>query len=78
MRSVSQTSRPLAVNVFLNGEQRLLPDGTTVADLLALLKLDARYLAVELNREVIPRAEHSHVVLSDGDQIEIVTLVGGG
>lgn len=66
------------MNVFLNGEPRRLSDGATVAELLALLKLDARYLAVELNRRVIPRAEHGRVVLSDGDQIEIVTLVGGG
>lgn len=66
------------MNVLLNDEPRELGNGATIADLLAVLKLDARYLAVELNRRVIPRAEHGRVVLSDGDQVEIVTLVGGG
>jgi thiamine biosynthesis protein ThiS len=66
------------VNVHLNGELRLLADGATIADLLAILQLDARYLAVEVNRRVVPRAEHRQHVLRDGDQLEIVTLVGGG
>lgn len=66
------------VNVVVNGETRTVPEGATVSDLLAVLKLDPRYLAVELNREVVPRAEHGRRALQDGDQVEIVTLVGGG
>jgi sulfur carrier protein len=66
------------VTVELNGEPRALADGATVADLLALLQLDARYLAVERNRQVVPRAQHAATLLCDGDQLEIVTLVGGG
>jgi sulfur carrier protein len=63
---------------MLNGEPRVVSDTATVGDLLGLLKLDPRYLAVELNRRVVPRAEHGQTVLNDGDQMEIVTLVGGG
>jgi thiamine biosynthesis protein ThiS len=66
------------VTVMLNGEARDLADGATVGDLLGLLKLDPRYLAVELNRRVVPRAEHGRTPLCEGDQLEIVTLVGGG
>jgi len=66
------------VNVVLNGESRILADDATVGDLLQQLRLDARYLAVELNRRVVPRTEHGRQPLREGDQIEIVTLVGGG
>lgn len=66
------------MKVVVNGEPRTLAEGVTVRDLLAMLKLDPRYLAVELNRRVIPRAEHHRQMLQEGDQVEIVTLVGGG
>lgn len=68
----------LGVTVMLNGEPRMVLDGATVGDLLGELKLDPRYLAVELNRLVVPRAEHGRTALREGDQLEIVTLVGGG
>jgi thiazole synthase len=42
------------------------------------LKHDPKRLAVELNQELVPRQQHAHTVLKDGDQVEIVTLVGGG
>jgi thiamine biosynthesis protein ThiS len=72
------STRNAGVNVTVNGEPRILAEQATVSDLLTLLKLDARYLAVELNRRVVPRAEHARQPLRDGDQVEIVTLVGGG
>jgi sulfur carrier protein len=63
--------------IHVNGEPRLVEPGTTVASLLAALDVGGR-VAVERNREVIPRAEHGHVELSPGDHLEIVTFVGGG
>jgi thiamine biosynthesis protein ThiS len=69
---------PAAVEVLLNGERKSLPAGVTIRDLLAELKLDARYLAVEVNRRVVPRGQHAATGLQSGDEIEIVTLVGGG
>jgi sulfur carrier protein len=64
--------------IVLNGESRELADGGTVSDLLRELGLDSRQVAVERNREVVPRAEHGQTVLADGDQLEVVTFVGGG
>jgi thiazole synthase len=55
-----------------------MPVPATVAGLLAELKLDPQRVAVEVNRELVPRAVHVSRQLSDGDSIEIVTLVGGG
>ena len=62
----------------LNAEPRSFPDPLTVADLLRTLGRDPKKLAVEVNRHVVPRADHPVVALKDGDAVEIVTLVGGG
>ncbi|MEQ8212081.1 MAG: sulfur carrier protein ThiS [Lacipirellulaceae bacterium] len=66
------------MQIQLNGEPRDIVEGSTVADLLKELELDARSLAVERNLELAPRTEHATTELSEGDRIEIVTLVGGG
>ncbi|MHC4875577.1 MAG: sulfur carrier protein ThiS [Planctomycetota bacterium] len=66
------------MEIIVNDETREVPDGSTVAELLALLKMEPRYLAVERNLELIPRARHAECVLEPGDKLEIVTLVGGG
>jgi len=69
--------------ITVNGADRPLPEasadaGPTVADLLAELGLAARPAAVEVNGEVVPKAEHPQRPLAPGDRVEIVTLVGGG
>lgn len=64
--------------IHLNGQAREIPDQCTVADLLAEMQLEARMVAVEVNRMVVPRAQHGQHVLHEGDRLEIVTLVGGG
>ena len=65
-------------SLTLNAEPRTVAERTTVADLLTSLGRDPKTCAVEINLAVVPRAEHSTVVLKDGDAVEIVTLVGGG
>jgi len=64
--------------ITVNAEPKTLPDPITVAGLLAHLGKDAKKLAVEVNRSVIPRGEHANCRLQEGDAVEIVTLVGGG
>ncbi len=64
--------------IVLNGDPRELGSGATVSSLLAELGLDSRQVAVERNREVVPRAKHGETVLAEGDRIEVVTFVGGG
>ena len=66
------------MKIVMNGEPRDVEPGTTVAGLIALLEMQPRYLAVERNFELVPRGSHGECVLQDGDQLEIVTLVGGG
>jgi sulfur carrier protein len=64
--------------IVLNGESRDLAPGATVSSLIADLGLDSRQVAVERNREVVPRARHGETVLAEGDRLEVVTFVGGG
>ena len=65
------------VSIVVNGEARSVATGTTVSALIDALGLTGR-VAVERNREVVPRAHHATTVLGDGDRLEIVTFVGGG
>lgn len=53
-------------------------DGATIADLVAQLDLQGRRLAVEVNRDIVPRSEHPGFQLNSGDVVEIVHAIGGG
>lgn len=66
------------IRITVNGEAREVPAGTTVAGLLGRLGHHGGRVAVERNRNVVPRATHGEVVLTDGDHLEVVTFVGGG
>ena len=66
------------MKIQVNGEPREVPEGTTVAELLEILDIRVKHVAVERNLEVVPRAEHAEAQLEEEDQLEVVTLVGGG
>lgn len=66
------------MQIELNGEPRELRPGMTVADLVAELGMQPRFVAVERNLQLVPRAEHGQCRLEPGDRLEVVTLVGGG
>jgi sulfur carrier protein len=66
------------MQISVNGEARSIAPGTTIAQLLDELQMQSRHVAVEVNLELIPRAQHLSHELKDGDKLEVVTLVGGG
>ena len=66
------------MEITVNGAPRETPAGTSIAALLAELALDSRQVAVEVNLELVPRSRHSERRLESGDEVEVVTLVGGG
>jgi sulfur carrier protein len=70
--------RVSAVHITVNGQEREVPDDLTVLGLIGSLGLTEGPVAVERNREVVPRAQHGATKLTGGDVIEIVHLVGGG
>jgi sulfur carrier protein len=67
-----------SMQIQLNGEPYELPAGESVADLLARLDLTGRRLAVELNRDIVPRSVHATTELREGDHVEVVHAIGGG
>ena len=66
------------MTITLNGEARAWPAPQTVAALLASLEIDTRTVAVERNRVVVKRATYDATTIEAGDEIEIVSFVGGG
>lgn len=65
------------ISIMLNGEQRQVRSGS-IAALVASIGLDPKKVAVERNREIVPRSTLADVMLAEGDALEIVHFVGGG
>jgi sulfur carrier protein len=66
------------MTVTINGQARELPAPLTIAELLQRLETSPRGKAVEVNEQIVPRSQHGEHYLTDGDKLEIVSLVGGG
>ena len=66
------------MNLFLNGEATSVPDAATVTSLLDQLGMPLKGVAVERNREIVPKSLYAITHLAEGDRIEIVQVVGGG
>jgi thiamine biosynthesis protein ThiS len=66
------------MQITVNGQSRQVADDATVARLLDDLNLTGKPVAVEVNLELVPRQRHAQHRLTEGDRLEIVTLVGGG
>ena len=64
--------------LHLNGETREFPDGLTIAALVTHLGMKPDRVAVELNLEIVQRANWQTTTLKDGDKLEVVHFVGGG
>ncbi len=65
------------MNIRVNGDGREIPEGETLRSLVARCNLTPEKVAVELNRRLV-RSEKYDTLLKDGDEVEIVTFVGGG
>jgi thiazole synthase len=66
------------VTLTINGETRQFDDSVSVAALLTGMGLDPKKIAVERNREIVPRSQYDGTVVADGDKLEIVQFIGGG
>lgn len=65
-------------SITVNGETRPIPKAATIAGLIETIGLDTRKVAVERNREIVPRSAYAATRLVPGDSIEIVHFIGGG
>ena len=66
------------MKIQLNGETRDIPDSSTAQDLVELLELSGKRLAMEVNQEIVPRTTYAVFQLKQGDRVEIVHAIGGG
>jgi len=69
------------MNLYINGDERTFPDSPTPFTLTALIEylgMKSDRVAVELNRDIVPRDHWAETQLKDGDRLEIVHFVGGG
>ena len=66
------------IRIYVNGKDMQAEDGITVAKLIADLKADVKYAAVELNLNILDRSKYDSVKLKEGDKVEIILPVGGG
>jgi sulfur carrier protein len=66
------------MKIRLNGDDREISQGMSVARLLEELEIRPGRVVIELNRDILSRDKHSATVLKDGDVLEIVQFVGGG
>lgn len=66
------------VRIRVNGIERTVAAGTTVAGLLSELSISLARVAVERNKDLVPKQKFAEIVLAEGDAVEIVQFVGGG
>ena len=66
------------MQIILNGTEKNFQDQISIATLIRELGLDKRKIAVERNREIVPRTAFNSDSLCEGDKIEIVHFIGGG
>lgn len=66
------------MNLIINGENKEAENTQTLEDLIKSLKLASERIAVELNLQVVRRADWSKTILKEGDKLEIIHFVGGG
>ncbi|MBI5612173.1 MAG: sulfur carrier protein ThiS [Gammaproteobacteria bacterium] len=66
------------MRITVNGEPNTLDAVVSVAGLLERMGLTGKRVAVEVNREIVPRSRHAELELRDNDRVEIVVAIGGG
>lgn len=66
------------MNCTVNGESKELPENISIEDLIELLGMSEAICAAEVDKKLVPKRERASCILLDGQQVEIVTLIGGG
>jgi thiamine biosynthesis protein ThiS len=66
------------ITIHLNGEPHIIAATTNLTTLVATLAQDPRGVAIERNREIVPKSAWDACVLAEGDRLEVVVFVGGG
>ncbi|MCX6645516.1 MAG: sulfur carrier protein ThiS [bacterium] len=71
-------SDPETISLTINGLGTKLPTGTTLLGFLESKKLPIPAIVVEYNKEILPKGQYDGITLADGDNLEIIQVIGGG
>jgi len=74
----SQNAVKEKINIRLNGDPHVIEGDVSLTAVIAALKMKPTRIAVELNREVVPKADYASITLREGDELELINFVGGG
>ena len=66
------------MNIYVNGDSRVVEENCTAAQLLETLGLGGKRVAMESNGEIVPRSDYDSHIIRQYDKIEIVHAIGGG
>ena len=66
------------ITIVLNGQDKQIETGSNLEQLLKILNLDNKRLAVEINQQIVSRSNFSSYTLNESDNVEIVQAIGGG
>jgi sulfur carrier protein len=66
------------VEILVNGEKISLPEDSNIEDLIVHLGYQNQRIAIEINESIIPKSNHSSLLLKDLDKVEVINAVGGG
>ena len=66
------------IELLVNGEARTFSAPMTLGQLVEMLDLAGKRIAIERNGEIVPKSQHAGTQLANGDRLEIVVAVGGG
>ena len=66
------------MEIMLNGEKVTCEEGVSLENLLLQMQYDKRQVATEVNGDITPKAEYGEYIVKPGDEIEVVTFMGGG
>ena len=66
------------MRIILNDKVNYVEENISIEQMLIIKEIKNLYIAVEINKEIVPKSKYSKCNLSEGDRIEIITAVGGG
>ena len=66
------------MKIVVNGEKISLPEDSNIEDLIVHLGYQNQRIAIEINESIIPKSNHSSLLLKDLDKVEVINAVGGG
>ena len=77
-KNSSKRSNSSNILIIINGDEKFIPEGISILELLDIYKINKDRVVIELNKNIVGKNDFEEILLRDKDLLEIVTFVGGG